>query len=214
MALLWSKGVSRRRRRGFLVLVLDQTSRIPQLIYKSKPYWKVEHVSTYEAALKACAREPHDAYVLADALNRAPGNARENVLAVARMRWGCLPALILTQEGRAPYQKRGRLLTRLPGIPDIRSLSTFLEGAEIHGKRQQDQEYRLACERIIADVDPENRLTERQREVLRYRLLGVNRRGVSQRLEISPRTYDTHVEAIRRKLGISIKGLVRRMHNR
>ncbi len=56
----------------------------------------------------------------------------------------------------------------------------------------------------IADVDPElDRLTKREREVLRHIARGYTYKEAARRLEISVKTIETHVSAVLRKLQLS-----------
>lgn len=56
----------------------------------------------------------------------------------------------------------------------------------------------------IADVDPElDRLTKREREVLRHIARGYTYKEAARRLDISIKTIETHVSAVLRKLQLS-----------
>ncbi len=56
----------------------------------------------------------------------------------------------------------------------------------------------------VADVDPElDRLTKREREVLRHIARGYTYKEAARRLEISVKTIETHVSAVLRKLQLS-----------
>ncbi len=56
----------------------------------------------------------------------------------------------------------------------------------------------------IADVDPElDRLTKREREVLRHIARGYTYKEAARRLEIPVKTIETHVSAVLRKLQLS-----------
>lgn len=56
----------------------------------------------------------------------------------------------------------------------------------------------------IADVDPElDRLTKREREVLRHIARGYTYKEAARRLDISVKTIETHVSAVLRKLQLS-----------
>jgi DNA-binding NarL/FixJ family response regulator len=97
-------------------------------------------------------------------------------------------------EGRCGYLLKDRV-THAGEV--ARALDRIVAGEVVVDQQLVDQ--LLARPR---DPDPLDRLTEREREVLRLMAEGFTDRGIAERLWITPKTVETHIRHILRKLDL------------
>ena len=72
------------------------------------------------------------------------------------------------------------------------------------------QEIQMISEQIPSPLEYSARLTAREQEVLRLVARGLTNEQVAEQLVISPRTVDTHLKLIYRKIGVSSRSAATR----
>ena len=170
----------------------------------------VAEVADGASALEACRREPPDVLVLDLVL---PGSVQG--LDVARaIRREELPirVLVLTAlaDDRALFESVRAgvdgFLNKSEGVRTIGDALEKLADGETVFMPAQDRtavaELGRLARRTRQVADARERLTDRELEILEQLALGITVKQVATRLALSPRTIDTHVQKIYRKLGV------------
>lgn len=170
----------------------------------------VAEVADGASALEACRRDPPDVLVLDLVL---PGSVQG--LDVARaIRREELPirVLVLTAlaDDRALFEcvRAGvdGFLNKSEGVRTIGDALERLAGGETVFMPAQERtavaELGRLARRTRQVADARERLTDRELEILEQLALGITVKQVATRLALSPRTIDTHVQKIYRKLGV------------
>lgn len=170
----------------------------------------VAEVADGASALEACRREPPDVLVLDLVL---PGSVQG--LDVARaIRREELPirVLVLTAlaDDRALFESVRAgvdgFLNKSEGVRTIGdALEKLADGETVFMPAQERTavaELGRLARRTRQVADARERLTDRELEILEQLALGITVKQVATRLALSPRTIDTHVQKIYRKLGV------------
>ena len=170
----------------------------------------IAEVEDGASALEACRRERPDVVVLDLVL---PG--LEQGLDVARsIRSEGLPTRILVLTGRGDDRtvfesvRAGvdGFLNKTDGVRSIaEALETVARGETVFTPRQEHVavvELGRLARRTRDIADTRTRLTERELEILEYLSLGLTVKQVATRLGLSPRTVDSHIQKLYRKLGV------------
>ena len=170
----------------------------------------IAEVEDGASALEACRRERPDVVVLDLVL---PGI--EQGLDVARsIRSEGLPTRILVLTGRGDDRtvfesvRAGvdGFLNKTDGVRSIaEALETVARGETVFTPRQEHVavvELGRLARRTRDIADTRTRLTDRELEILEYLSLGLTVKQVATRLGLSPRTVDSHIQKLYRKLGV------------
>lgn len=139
---------------------------------------------------------------------RMPGMSGLQLQEMLRERGVDLPVVIVTGHGDVNLARRAFVAGAVEFLPKPLDEQTLLETlqravrAHIHS-RQRQEGGREARERLT-------RLSPRELEVLRLMVEGYTNKQIARRLEVSPRTVETHRAHLMEKLEVeSLAGLVR-----
>ena len=162
----------------------------------------VGEVADGAAALEFLARQRVDVVVLDLTM---PGLDGFDLLRSARERWPELKLLVLTMHADAEHAARavregadGYLLKDSAAGELVAGIRAVMEGRSYYSEPVQ----RALSELLRAGAAPRpvDRLTEREREVLRLVARGLSTKEIAARFDISARTVETHRGNIMRKL--------------
>jgi DNA-binding NarL/FixJ family response regulator len=140
-----------------------------------------------------------------------PTHTDEGLVAAAtiRERFPAVGVLVLSQYVDASYALR--LLDGADGHCGYLLKDRVTNADELVGAVERVANGELVVDRELVDSllarrrdrDPLDELTDREREVLRLMAEGLTDKGIGERLWVSPKTVETHVRHILRKLGLS-----------
>jgi len=162
----------------------------------------VGEVADGATALEFLARQRVDVVVLDLTM---PGLDGFDLLRSARARWPELKLLVLTMHADAEHAARavregadGYLLKDSAAGELVAGIRAVMEGRSYYSEPVQRALSELL--RSGATPRPVDRLTEREREVLRLVARGLSTKEIAARFDISARTVETHRANIMRKL--------------
>lgn len=171
----------------------------------------VGDVADGRSALEACRSLRPDVMVLDLSLPGAP----QGLDVARRVRAEGLPVRILVLTGRGDDQTvfesiRAGVDGFLEKTASVRDFSETLRRV-VAGERvfTPDQERGAVAQlgRFVREardsVELRSSVTERELEILEYLSLGLSVKQVAKRLSLSPRTVETHIAKIYRKLGVT-----------
>jgi len=190
-----------------IVLADDHTlvrAGVRRIVEEQPDFAVVAEASDGEAALAALAANETDVLVLDLSM---PGCDGFDVLQRARLRRPGLRVLVLSMHAGTEYVHRavregadGYLLKDSAAHDLVAGIRTVMEGRVFYSPAIQVQLARLARE--SQDREGLDRLTEREREVLRLVARGLTSKEIAAELGISMRTVDSHRSNIMRKLDV------------
>jgi pimeloyl-ACP methyl ester carboxylesterase len=167
----------------------------------------------------------------------APAEVRQSLVALVRAHWGLgqkalsgafvtdptaeeMAAFTRFQQSCASAAEAARMLEVYYGT-DIRALLPAIRARTAVLHREGDQGTKFELGREVASLIPGAtlsflsepasggpRLTDREREVAELVAEGLTNQAIARRLSVAPRTAESHVENIRRKLRVSSRAQI------
>lgn len=182
-----------------VVLALGCRTLIAALV-ALRPCGQIVGAATSEAAtLAVVERERPDLVVVSDLLEEGCGLS---LVMALKGRWPQLPVLLLVMGNARSPRLQARVQALQEGVAVVWD-QRFGTGSELAALHSLSVGARFVDPALRQPRQPLPRLSQREREVLRWLAAGERNSAIAHRLQLSQETVKTHVSNLMGKLGVS-----------